>query len=103
MVVVCSFTHDRWIQRAVEHDKGKHRQVDVMDLVEDLLPHTWVCCRLFLCVQGIQGRVAVEVQVASLGWGRLVALEQYGIIGVIAPAHRKLGDVIPACDGSCGR
>jgi len=72
-----------------------------MELVEDVLPHTWVGCRQFLCVEGIQGSVAVEVKIASTALGRdLVAGEQPGIVGVIAKAVRKLGDVIPARYGS---
>ena len=49
--------------RAVEHDERKLRQVDLMDLIEDLLPHARIRCRLFLSVEGIQAWVAVEVKV----------------------------------------
>ena len=54
-----------------------------MDLLEDLLPHAGIRCRLFLCVEGIQGRVAVEVNVVSIGRD-LVACQQDGIVGVVA-------------------
>src|SRR5260370_39168669 len=76
-----------------------------MDLIKDLLPHARIRCRQFLPVEGFQGRVAVEVIVASLGWGGLVAREKRGIVGVITGAIeiRKLGNVIPARYGSRGR
>ena len=75
-----------------------------MDLLEDLLPHAWIRRRLFLLVEGIQCGIAVEVNVGSnaLRWN-LVAGEQEGIVGVIAKDVLKLGDVIPARNGSCGR
>ena len=46
--------------------------------------------------------VAVEIHVESIGRD-LVAGEQGGIVGVIMPGVLKLGDVIPARHGSCGR
>src|SRR6266581_6910380 len=94
-VVMRSLAHDREVCRAVERDEGELRQVDGMDLTEDLLPRARIRCRQFLCVEGIQGRVAVEGNVLSLGRD-LVAREQDGIVGVIAIAPRPLGDVIPA-------
>ena len=87
---------------AVEHDEGEVRQVDLMNLLEDLLPHAWIRCRQFLLVEGIQGRVAVEGNVLSMRWD-LVARKQGGIVGVVAKADRELGDVIPARYGACGR
>jgi hypothetical protein len=83
----------------VEHDEGELRQVDPVDLHEDLLPYSRICCRLFLSVEGIQGRIAVEVNVVSLR-RELVAREQGGIVGVIAKAVLKLGNVIPVRYGS---
>lgn len=59
--------HDREICRAIERDEGQILQVDLVDLTEDLLPLTWIRCRQFLFVEGIQGRVAVEGNVASIG------------------------------------
>src|SRR5437016_435294 len=73
-----------------------------MDLIEELLPHARIPCRLFLFVEGIQGRVAVEGKVLSIG-RKLVAREQPGVVGVIAISPIKLGDVIPARYGSRGR
>src|SRR4051794_11644534 len=34
--------------RTVERNEGELRQVDLMDLFEDLLPHAGICRRLFL-------------------------------------------------------
>jgi hypothetical protein len=38
-----------------------------MDQPEDLLPQSRIHCRLFLPVKGIQGRVAIEVNVEASG------------------------------------
>jgi hypothetical protein len=70
-----------------------------MDLPEDLLAHAGICRRLFLGIQLVQGRVAVEVNVDSRG-RKLVARPQEGIVGVIAKGVPKLGDVISARYGS---
>ncbi len=72
-----------------------------MDLMEDLLPYADIRCRHFLRIEGIQGWVAVEGKVASIGRD-LVAREQGLIVGVIAKARRPLGDVISARHGSRG-
>src|SRR6266487_1979806 len=53
LVVVCPLVHDRWVRRAVEHDEGELRQVDAMDLVEDILPQYRFGCRQLLFVEGI--------------------------------------------------
>src|SRR5258708_1606873 len=94
-VVVRPLAHDRWVIWAVERDERELRQVDRMDLTEDLLPRARTRCRQFLCVEGIQGRVAVEGKVLSIRRD-LVARDQDGIVGIIAKAPRPLGDVIPA-------
>src|SRR6266566_3502819 len=96
LVVVRPLAHDREIIQAIEYDERELRQVDLMDLHEDLLTRARIRCRQFLCVKGIQGRIAVEGQVLSIGRD-LVAREQDGIVGVIAKAKRPLADVIPAC------
>ncbi len=36
LVVMCPFAYDRYIEREVERDERKIRQVDVMNLTEDL-------------------------------------------------------------------
>src|SRR5438045_268088 len=100
LIVMCPFAHDRYIRLAVERDERELCQVDLVELIEDLLPLARIRCRQFLPVEGIQGSVAVEVIVTSFGWGRLVAREQIGIIGVIAKGVLKLGDIIPACHSS---
>ncbi len=104
LIVVRPLVHQVDVCRAVERDEGELRQVDLMDPMEELLPHAWIHCRLFLRVEGIQGRIAVEVQVGShaFRWN-LVAREHEGIVGVIAQAGRILCDVIPARDRSRGR
>src|SRR5437764_15221372 len=85
LVVVRPLAHDREIIHAVEYDERELRQVDLMDLHEDLLPRAWIRCRQFLLVKGIQGRVAVEVNVRSTSLRRdLVTQEHPGIVGVIA-------------------
>src|SRR6266705_3726257 len=58
--VVRPLVHDGYPCRTVEHDEGQLRQVDLMDLVEDILPRASIRCRQFLFVEGIQGRVAIE-------------------------------------------
>ncbi|GAC1305244.1 MAG: hypothetical protein NVSMB27_44050 [Ktedonobacteraceae bacterium] len=70
-----------------------------MDLYEDLLSHPRVCYRQFPLVEGVQGRVAVEVKILSLR-RKLVTGQNDGIVGVIAPKILKLGDVVPARRGS---
>src|SRR5438876_5586685 len=65
LVVVRPLAHDREIIQAVEYDERELRQVDLMDLHEDLLPRAWIRRRLFLVVEGIQRLVAVEGNVAS--------------------------------------
>src|SRR6266487_2238126 len=102
LVVVCPLAHHCYDCRAVKHDKGELCQVDLMDLLEDLLPHARVRCRLLLFKEGIQSRIAVECKVASIG-RELVAREYGGIVGVISRARSELGDVIPAGHGSRGR
>src|SRR2546421_11712876 len=83
LVVVRTLTHHREAaQQTVKRDEGELCQVELMDLPEDLLTRTCIHCRLFLLVEGIQSRIAVETVVSSLG-GELVAGEQGGIIGVI--------------------
>jgi len=49
-----------------EHNEGELRQVDPVDLNEELLAHAGVCRRLFLGIQSIQGRIAVEVRLNPL-------------------------------------
>src|SRR2546423_15038226 len=78
LVVVRPLAHDRWAQRTVEHDEGEARQVDLMDLIEDLLPDARIHCRHFLLVEGSQVMVAVEGKVLSLGRD-LVARKHRGI------------------------
>src|SRR6266496_1806435 len=95
LVVVRALAHHRDLWGAVEHDKGELRQVDLVDLCEDLLSHARIHCRLFLFKEGIQGRIAVEGQVSSIGRD-LVACQQGGIVGVISSALSELGDVIPS-------
>src|SRR6266849_1121351 len=65
-VVVHPLVHHRYVCWAVESNEGMVRQVDFMYLIEDLLPHVWIRCRLLLFVEGIQGTVAVEVNVVSI-------------------------------------
>ena len=64
-VVVRPLAHHVDLWRAVEHDEGEVRQVDLMDLREDLLPRAWIQCRQFLLVEGIQRVIAVEIKIAS--------------------------------------
>src|SRR5437763_15313943 len=67
LVVVRPLAHDREIIPAVEYDERELRQVDLMDLHEDLLPLAWIGRRLFLLVEGIQRMIAVKVKVLSRG------------------------------------
>ncbi len=102
LVVVRPLAHHVDVRRAVEYDERENCQVDLMDLIEDLLPHAWIYCRLFLPVESIQSMVAVESKVDSLGW-ELVARQHRGIVGVIAKVVLNLGDVKSACHCSRGR
>ena len=84
---MCAFAYHRDIEREVERDERKIRQVDVMNLTEDLLPHARICRGLFLSKELVQGGVAVEVKVESIKviscrW-KLVAGKQAGIIRVV--------------------
>ena len=105
-LVVRSLVRQRVPCRTVEHNEGELRQVDLMDLLEDLLPHARICRGLFLSKELVQGGVAVEVKVESIKviscrW-KLVAGKQAGIIRVVGKKVRKLGDVIPARYSSRG-
>src|SRR5215472_3963607 len=66
-VVMCPLAYDCYIEREVERDERNIRQVDLMNLLEDLLPQPMIRCFPFLLVEGIQGMVAVEVNVVSVG------------------------------------
>src|ERR1051326_7910152 len=89
---------------AVECDERELRQVELMDLKEELLPQAWIGRRLLLLIERIQGRVAVEIKVAlhALGWD-LVARQYSGIVGVVAKVIGKLSNIISARHRSCGR
>src|SRR5207302_4376899 len=105
-LVVRSLVRQRVPCRNVEHNEGELRQVDLMDLLEDLLPHTRICRGLFLSKELVKGRVAIEVKVESIKviscrW-KLVAGKQAGIIRVVGKKLRKLSDVIPARYSSRG-
>src|SRR2546425_990988 len=103
-VVVCPLAHHRYVDWTVEHDERKFRQVDTMNLHEDLLPLSRIRYFLLLSVEGIQCMVAVEVNIESIG-RELIARQYPGIIGIIGRARGgfKLGDVISARHGSRGR
>ena len=88
-----SFVRQRVPCRPVEHNEGELRQVDLMDLLEDLLPHARICRGLFLSKKLVQGGVAVEVKVESIKviscrW-KLVAGKQAGIIRVVGKKVRS--------------
>jgi len=102
LVVVCSLAHHRQGERAEERDERKVRQVDVMDLLEELLPHSRIRCRQFLPVEGIQGMVAVQ-GIGCCSRRDLAAPEQERIIRIIEVIVLPLGDVEPARHGSRGR
>ena len=51
LVVVRPLAHDREVCWAVEHNEGVLRQVDLVDLMEDLLPLARIRCRQFMCVE----------------------------------------------------
>jgi len=99
LIVVRPLVHDRWFYRAVEHDERQLRNVDVVDLREGLLPQPRIGCSHFLCVQSIQGMVAVESEVLSIRRD-LVTREHAGIVGVIVKVVPPLGDIISARYGS---
>jgi len=79
-VVVRPFVRQCEYCRTVEHNEGELRQVDLVDLNEDLLAHAGICRRLFLGKQLVQAGVAVEVDiVADLGtWLQANKLESSG-------------------------
>lgn len=60
LVIMCPFAYNRYIEREVERDERKIRQVDLMNLTEDLLPLPRVRCFQFLFVESIQGRIAIS-------------------------------------------
>src|SRR5215467_5144337 len=90
LIVVRSFVHHPDVYHCVERDERKLRPVDLMDLTEDRRPLGRINRRKFLLIEGIQGRIAVESHIVSIGWD-LVAGEQGGIVGIIIPAVLKLG------------
>ena len=60
LVVMCPFAYDRYIEREVERDEREIRQVDVMNLTEDLLPLPRIRCFQFLFIESIQRRIAIS-------------------------------------------
>src|SRR5260221_805051 len=90
------------VRRTVQRHKWKLRQVDLVFLVEDLLPRIEVRCRMLLDEQLIHGRVAVEVVIHAVRW-ELIAGEQRGIIAIIGVVILELEYIIPACHRSGGR
>jgi hypothetical protein len=85
-----------------KHNERELRQVDLVDLMEELLPCAEIHRRPFLCVELIQCKVIVKRPVES-HWRELFALEQRGIVGVIDKSPRPLRNIIPAQHGSRGR
>ena len=55
------------IIHAIEKDERKVCQVDRVDLLEEVLPRTLIRCRQFLLVEGVQSRIAVEIEIGSIG------------------------------------
>src|SRR6266704_2863275 len=84
---------------AEERDERVLCQVELMDLGEELLALSWIRRCLLLLIESIQGRVAGEVEVATIG-RKLIAREHGGIIGVVAKAVRKLSNIVPTSDSS---
>src|SRR5438034_8912250 len=68
LVVVRPFVHRRYVKRAVGCDERQLRQVHLMELLEDNLPHACVPCRRSVLEEGIQGSIAVQLIVWSCGW-----------------------------------
>ena len=62
-----ALAHHRVYGRTVEHDEGELRQVDAVDLLEELLPHARICRGLFLDKEFVQGGVTVEVVLSRRG------------------------------------
>ncbi len=85
----------RDVRRPVQRDEREVGQVDLVDLVEDLLPRSGIGRRLLLQEQLIQLVVAVEVNVEASRW-KLVATEQRRVIGIIGKRIFELGDIIGA-------
>lgn len=77
------FVH-RDIHRAVERSHREVRQVDLVDLIEDLLTHGRVGCGLLLREQLVQSRIAVEHKIGP-GRRELVAGKQRRVIGIVGP------------------
>ena len=84
------------VYRAVERGEREVRQIDLVDLVEDLLTHSWISCGLLLREEFVQRRVAVEGKIGSSG-RELGASKQRRVIGVVGPRILKLEEIIPAC------
>src|SRR5690242_9286388 len=93
LVVMCPFAYDRYIEWEVEHDEGELSQVDLMNLLEDLLPQPRIQCFPFLLVEGIQGMIAIVSWVLITCEKRVV-----GIIGTRISVN--FGDVKAARYGS---
>ena len=65
-VVVRPLVRHREYCPTEEHNERELPQVDPVDLNKDLLAHPRICRRLFLGIQSIQGRIAVEVRLNPL-------------------------------------
>ena len=100
-VVVRALVYHREANQTVEHNEGELRQVDLVDLLENLLPHSRIGRGLFLDKEFVQSPVAVEVDILA-GRRKLVAGEAAGVIRVVRPTVRKLRDVVSASHGSRG-
>src|SRR5260221_442227 len=66
LMVVRSLTCNRELYPTVKHDDGKVRQIDLMDLIEDLLSHSRICSFLFLLIKSLQGRITIEAHITPL-------------------------------------
>jgi len=67
LVVVRPLAHDREVCWAVEHNEGVLRQVDLVDLMEDLLPLARIRCRQFMCVEVMPRWYLAAKQLRRLG------------------------------------
>src|SRR2546426_7827650 len=87
VVIHANFVHGD-IHRTVERDEREVRQIDLVDLVEDLLAHVWISRALLLHEEFVQRRVAVEGKIGPTG-RELGAAKQRRIIEAAGPRLLK--------------
>src|SRR6266566_1597394 len=92
-IVVRTLFDHKHVKWAIQCDEWEVRQVNLMNLIEDILARNWINCLLFLRIEGIQRFVTVEVNVETIR-RFLIAGEHQRVISVVVERVLELCNVI---------